>query len=85
MNAELTPATIVRELVATEIHRRRLLGMLETAVGRPVLDPGVFRYSHLTTVVDIPGHRREAAFGEGFNLSDEAVEVLLAAAFERGR
>jgi len=82
MNAELTPETIVRELVATEIHRRRLLGMLETAVGKSVLDPGVFRYSHLIRTANI---EEGVAFGEGFNLPAEAVEILLAAAFERGR
>lgn len=79
MNAEMTPATIVRELVATELHRRRLLTMLEEAVGKPVRDPGVFRYSHLISGAG------EATFGEGFNLNDNEVEILLEAAFARGR
>lgn len=80
MNDELEPATIVRELVATEIHRRRLIAMLERATGKSVLDPDVFRYSHLMT-----GEDNGQGFGEGFNLSDESVETLLTAAFERGR
>ena len=80
MNTEMTPATIVRELVATEIHRRRLLKMLERAVGKEILDPAVFSYSHLIT-----GENGEQGFGEGFNLTDKAVETLLNAAIERGR
>ena len=79
MNVEMTPEVIARELVATEIHRRRLLVKLEAAMGKPVRDPGVFQYSHLITGV----HKRAEGFGEGFDLTEENVRVLLVAAFER--
>jgi len=77
---EVTPAIIVRELVATEIHRRRLLRVLEQITGKKVLDPAVFGYSHLMAGGD--GGTHVDGFGEGFNLTDEAVEILLNAAID---
>ena len=80
---EMTPETIVREIVATEIHRMRLLNILEKEVGKPVLNPDVFRYSNLSGIVSVGGQMvgLEFSFGEGFNLTNESVDHLLIAAF----
>ena len=78
---EMTPEVLVRELVATEIHRRRLLTKLEASVGRPICDPGVFQYSHLI----IGTCKKAEGFGEGFDLTEENIRVLLTAAFERAQ
>ena len=75
MQLEMTPETLVRELIGTELHRQRLLAMLKEAVGAPIQHPGIFQEFALTILES--RHPSEPIFGEGFNLTDSEVSTLL--------